>query len=78
MSDPITFRASFPPIQGAIRRSGDSGGMRIQLDIPESDMAQAVLLLAMVQQRLRITVEVDDDSNGRDRTVKRTAAKRRV
>lgn len=78
MSEPITFRASFPAIQGAIRRSGDAGGMRIQLDIPESEMANAAFLLAMVQQRLVVTVEVDDDSNNRTGTPQRTATKRRV
>lgn len=57
----ITFRASFPAIQSAIKRSGDGGGMRIQLDIPESEMAQAVHLLALTSVILRITVEVDAD-----------------
>ena len=65
MANPITFLASFPPIQSAIKRAGDGGGMRIQLDIPESEMASAVYLLAMVQERLRITVEVVHDLNNR-------------
>lgn len=78
----VEFQASFPLIQSAIKRSGDSGGMRIQLDIPESEMANAALLLVMVQQRLRVTIEVipdnDTDQTDRpDRTVSRTAAKKR-
>lgn len=59
--EPVTFLASFPPIQSAIKRSGDSGGMRIQLDIPETEMANAAMLLAMVQHRLRVTVEIVQD-----------------
>lgn len=57
--DEITFYASFPPIQSAIKRDGSGGGMRIQLDIPESEMANALYLVAMVQQRLIVTVKVD-------------------
>ena len=78
MSEPITFRASFPPIQSAIKRSGNNDGLRIQLDIPESDVPQAVMLLAMVQERLLITVEIEQDGPNGTGTVKRTAAKRRV
>lgn len=79
MSEPVTFKASFPPIQSAIKRDGSGGGMRIQLDIPETEMGQAVMLLAMIQERLQITVEIaqDDHPNGTG-TVKRTKAKRRV
>lgn len=71
----ITFRASFPPIQSAIKRDGSAGGMRIQLDIPESEMATAAYLIAMVQQRLIITVKVDDGKS--DTAIKRRAAKKR-
>ena len=56
MSEGITFLASFPPIQSAIKAGSD--GMRIQLDIPESEMANAVELLAMRNVVLRVTVEV--------------------
>ena len=51
---PITFKACFPDIQSAIKRGRD--GMRIQLDIPESEMASAVLLLALMDKVLTITV----------------------
>ena len=37
------FLATFPPIQSAIKIGQD--GMRIQLDVPESEMAEAVKLL---------------------------------
>ena len=82
MDDPISFLASFPPIQSAIKRDGSGGGMRIQLDIPESEMSSAVMLLALTQERLRITVEVDGQTgtktNGDNQTSGRRTAKRRI
>lgn len=74
--DPITFRASFPSIQTAIKVDGSGGGMRIQLDIPESEMAQAVHLLALRQCVIKVTVEPDEQPN-RVGTIKRTTAKQR-
>jgi hypothetical protein len=62
MMQPVKVHASFPAIQSALKRSGDGGGMRIQLDIPESDMAQAVMLLAMTQVVLKVTIEIDTSS----------------
>ena len=50
------FRASIPPIMSGIKTGGD--GMRVQFDIPESDMGEAVKLLAMRGQRLFVTVEI--------------------
>jgi hypothetical protein len=60
--EPIEFLASFPPIQSAIKRGQD--GMRIQLDIPESEMPNAVRLLALMSKRLRIRIVEDDKPNG--------------
>ena len=59
MSEAVTFRAAFPSIQSAIKVYGDLQGMRIQLDIPESEMADALQLLMWREQVLRITVEPD-------------------
>jgi hypothetical protein len=67
MNDTInkaTFRASIPPIMSGIKTGSD--GMRLQLDIPETDMPEAVKLLAMRGKRLVVTVEVMQD-NGTDR-----------
>lgn len=77
--EPIQFRASFPAIQTAIKITGDGGGMRIQLDIPESEMAQAVKLLMLRQVVLRVTVEQDEpkETGSGTRTPQRSAAKRR-
>lgn len=57
MTDVVRFTASFPAIQSAIKITGDGNGMRIQLDIPESDMNEAVKLLLYRQCALTITVE---------------------
>lgn len=59
----VTFLASFPPIQSAIKVGQD--GMRVQFDIPESEIGNAVEILAMRDKVLRVTVEVQED--GRDR-----------
>ena len=51
-----TFTATLPPLLSAIRISGD-GGCRIMLDVPESEMGEAVKLLMWRQMPLRVTVE---------------------
>jgi hypothetical protein len=76
MEEPIQFLAAFPPIQTAIKITGSGDGMRIQLDIPESEMGQAARLLLMREKVLKITVE-EEDINVQTRTVKRSTAKRR-
>ena len=72
MSEAASFLASFPSIQSAIKIHGDGNGMRIQFDVPESEMAEAVKLLAWRQQVLRVTVEPDSgratDENRRRQT----------
>ncbi len=56
MADPVTFLASFPPIQSAIKVYGHANGMRIQLEIPESEMGKAVNILAWREMVLRVTI----------------------
>ena len=41
----------------AIKITGNGDGMRIQLDVPETQMAEAVKLLAWRQTVLRVTIE---------------------
>lgn len=53
----IKFKASFPPIQSAIKIGQD--GMRIQFDIPESEISNAVELLACRNAILNVTVEIE-------------------
>jgi len=55
-TESVTFRAAFPPIQSAIKVYGDKQGMRVQLDIPESDMAAAMSLFLWRAQVLEVTV----------------------
>mgnify|MGYP001616955387 CR=1 FL=1 len=80
MGAKISFLATFPMIQTAIKVDG-SGGMRIQLDIPETQMANAVRLLALRQCIIQVTVEKYEQTqanSGGDRTPRRAAAKRRI
>ena len=60
MDESTTFKASFPPIQSAIKVYGHTNGMRIQLDIPETEMAEAIKLLAWRERVLMVTVGPDD------------------
>lgn len=52
----VTFHAAFPAIQSAIKVYGDKQGMRVQLDIPESEMAEALSLLMWRERVLEITI----------------------
>ena len=61
ISDKVTFLAAFPSIQSAIKITGAGDGMRIQLDIPESQMGNAIELLAWRQRVLKVTVELESD-----------------
>lgn len=56
-SDCVTFLATIPPLQSAIQVHGGGDGMRIKLEIPESEMANAVELLTMREVLLKVTVE---------------------
>lgn len=61
MADSTTFLASFPPIQSAFKRHGGGDGMRIQLDIPESELHNALVLQQWTRRPLRVTVEALPD-----------------
>jgi hypothetical protein len=81
----ITFLASMPPIDSALRFSGAGNGARLQLDIPENQLEFAAWLLTMRQCRLRVTIEIVTDGRTQEqqtteRTLtapKRTKAKKR-
>ena len=66
----VTFLAAFPPIQSAIKVYGDKQGMRVQLDIPESEMSAAMSLFLWRECVLRITVEPNAE-RGEQRTDER-------
>jgi len=68
MGEAIEFLASFPPIQSAFKRHGAGSGLRVQFDIPETYVSEAVQLMALTQCVLKVTVEVaDDDGQQRKR-----------
>lgn len=58
--DCVSFLANFPPIKSAIIVGQD--GMQVKLEIPESEMANAVKLLAFRNYRLRVTIELVPNS----------------
>ena len=74
-----SFIASFPDTQNAIAFHG-SGGMRIQLDIPENQIGEASKLLLWRERALRVVVRPERIGYQRehsDRTISRSKAKKR-
>lgn len=57
----IEFIASLPPIQSALSVSGDSNGARMKVDIPETELPQAIKLLLWRGKLFRLTAELIDD-----------------
>lgn len=53
----IEFRACIAPIMSGIRTGGD--GLRLTLDIPESDVKDAVALIALRNVPLMVSIKVD-------------------
>ena len=56
----VTFRASIPLIETAIKIHGE-GGARLQLDIAESDLAGFLPALVMRGKVLNVTLEEAED-----------------
>lgn len=54
----VTFRATIPPIEIAIKVHGD-GGARMILDIAETDLAGFLPALMFRGKRLAVTLEED-------------------
>ena len=52
----VTFRASIPPMETAIKIHGE-GGARLQLDIAESDLGGFLPALVMRGKVLLVTLE---------------------
>ena len=52
----IEFIASLPDIQSAISIGGD-GSTRVKLDIPESELSQAVKLVMLKGQAFKVKIE---------------------
>lgn len=53
---PLTFLASIAPLQSAYTVAAD-GGMRIKIDVPETELGQIKRLVALRGKVLRITIE---------------------
>lgn len=56
----LAFLASLPPIQSAIKIGQD--GMRLQLDIPETEMGNALGIIAWRDRVLVVTIEPEKRS----------------
>ena len=64
MADDVTFLASFPPIQSAIKIDGN-GGARIQLDVPETEVGNFIRAMMWRGMRLKVTISVlQDETKG--------------
>ena len=57
----IKFIASLPDIQSAIAISGD-GSTRVRLDIPESEIAEAVKLVLLKGQAFEVSIKPIDSN----------------
>jgi hypothetical protein len=66
LSKQITFLASIPPLMSAIQVDG-SGGARIKIDVPETDIEAVTQLMALRGEVLRVTVVIDDGKPQRNR-----------
>lgn len=55
-----TFYASLPHIGGAIKLHGE-GGLRLTLDVSESDVPEALQLALMRGKNLLVTVSIADE-----------------
>lgn len=57
MTESVTFLASIAALQSGIQISGDGNGMRVKIDVPETEMGNALELLAWREKVLRVTIE---------------------
>lgn len=75
--EPIAFLASFPDIQSAIKTGKD--GARVQLDVPASEMAAIVRLVAIQArpQVLRVTITVEESKGNHGSSTPPTGTARR-
>jgi hypothetical protein len=55
VSDPLTFLASIAPLQSAMTIAAD-GGMRVKLDIPESELSKIKRLMGLRGKVLKVTI----------------------
>jgi len=65
----VTFPASIPPTETAIKIHGD-GGARLILDVAESDIGAFLPAVVMRGHRLRVTMEMADEDGKQCHTAK--------
>ena len=58
----IEFIASLPDIQSAINIGGD-GSTRLKLDIPESELSEAMKMVLFKGQAFKVTIESIKEQN---------------
>uniref|UniRef100_A0A6M3KA84 Uncharacterized protein n=1 Tax=viral metagenome TaxID=1070528 RepID=A0A6M3KA84_9ZZZZ len=58
----IDFIASLPDIQSAINISGN-GAVRVKLDIPESEIADAIKLVMLKGKAFKVNIETIEEEN---------------
>jgi len=69
MTSQVSWVGAIADLAGAFRASGKiDGGARVIFDIPESELGEAIALVALRGCSLRITVEVVDWQDGRQST----------
>ena len=59
----VTVLAAFPDTQTALSIHGGGNGMRVQLDIPETELGNAAWLMAWRQQVLSVTFTPTDSGS---------------
>lgn len=59
--EPISFLASLPPIQSAMSVSGNHNGMRMKIDIPETEVPIAIKAMLFAEKLIRVTIEVAEE-----------------
>lgn len=77
MTNSIVFLATFPQIQSAIKITGGGDGMRIQLDIPETEMGNAIELLTLRGQIVKVTIEPEKQKETEEDATLQTRTKRK-
>lgn len=65
----ITFLASLPPIQSAIKVSGE-GTTRLLLEVPKSELANVLAMAALDGVVFRVTIQVEQDEPSRSKHIK--------
>jgi hypothetical protein len=61
----ISFIASLSPIQSAIKISGDGNGARVQLEIPQSELASIIKLQLLTNKAFRVIIEPGEENGYR-------------